>query len=354
MRRALLLCGVLGGVGCTQDVCARFSGDCLALEVRAAPGESLSVDQLELRGLSGFDLPDANDAFTPPQPRAPATLPVQVAVVPPADFSGTFQVEVRGLLAGNIERLGYAIGSLDLGKHLPAGRRARPQPRRLDGDAASISRACRPALSTWPGRAVSICRKGRLATRWRRAAAAAGSAARWPAGSPAAPRSASPPATSPSGWRATPPTTTARRARSASPIPASASTRSAAASATTTTATTTARGRRRSTSAPPAQQSHCLQLTNDTSLLRALHHALQPGHRRRRVGLPGRVQVLLQPVRERRHPRPTTDCTTLPGTKVDGEVCTTEPRLRARLLLPHHHPGRRPGLPPDVPHRCRQ
>ena len=39
------------------------------------------------------------------------------------------------------------------------------------------------------------------------------------------------------------------------------------------------------------------------------------------------------------------------GSKTDGQVCTTRAGLRARLLLPRDHAGRPAGVPADVPHR---
>jgi hypothetical protein len=116
------ICIVLWLAGCSAppaDPCAGFRQSCLALEVRPAPRESLSVDQLELRGISGFDVPDGNDALTPPLPGATVALPVLVAVLPPPDFFGSFDLEVRGLLGGQALRIGHAQGSLAAGQHLP-------------------------------------------------------------------------------------------------------------------------------------------------------------------------------------------------------------------------------------------
>jgi hypothetical protein len=107
--------------GCADDVCADFAQSCLALEVRSAPGETLSVDQLELVGLEGFQVPDGNQARTPAVPRDPAvTLPVRVAVLPPADFTGAFRLEVRGRLANELLRYGLVGGSIEPTQHVPA------------------------------------------------------------------------------------------------------------------------------------------------------------------------------------------------------------------------------------------
>jgi hypothetical protein len=106
----------LAGCG-APDVCDGFAQTCLALEVRAAPGESLTIDQLELVGLQGFEVPSYNDALTPSTPRRTA-LPVLVAVLPPPDYYGPYDLEVGGRLAGRTLRLGHAVGSVDVGQHM--------------------------------------------------------------------------------------------------------------------------------------------------------------------------------------------------------------------------------------------
>jgi hypothetical protein len=107
--------------GCGQDPCGDFAQSCLALEVRSAAGESLSVDQLELVGLEGFSVPGDNRARTPAVPRDPAVvLPVLVAVLPPPDYVGAFQLQVSGRLAGDTLRHGIVGGSISANQHLQA------------------------------------------------------------------------------------------------------------------------------------------------------------------------------------------------------------------------------------------
>ncbi len=118
MRRWLL--GIaIACAGCAgKDVCAGFAQSCLSLEVRSAAGESLSIDQLELSGLQGFPFPDGNQAFSPATPRPAVVLPVRLAVLPPPDFAGAYQLEIRGLVAGTVLREGFAVGSVAQNQHL--------------------------------------------------------------------------------------------------------------------------------------------------------------------------------------------------------------------------------------------
>jgi hypothetical protein len=104
-----------------QDICADFAQSCIALEVRPAALEALSIDQLEVIALSGFELENGNDALSPPVPLTTAVaLPVHVAILPPADYLGSFQLQVFGRLASQTLRSGLVSGSIDRNQHLSA------------------------------------------------------------------------------------------------------------------------------------------------------------------------------------------------------------------------------------------
>src|SRR5881275_73836 len=89
LRRMRWLCLLL--IGCASaDPCEPFPNEsCVTLEVRGAP----EVSQLDQLALAASFL---GDGRTPSQPRA-FTLPVRVAVLPGAAFTGPFSLDVRGL-----------------------------------------------------------------------------------------------------------------------------------------------------------------------------------------------------------------------------------------------------------------
>ena len=86
----LLIGLLLGLAGCQPDVCGSFSGQsCIALEVRG----SLTVDQLLVSAGGAFTLVDTP---SPSVPRAPTSLPVQLAVLPGA-ATGMVTITVKAL-----------------------------------------------------------------------------------------------------------------------------------------------------------------------------------------------------------------------------------------------------------------
>jgi hypothetical protein len=107
----------LSGCANDADVCAGYAGECLSVEARPLPGDSIVLDQLELRDLVGSVIGD-RPAFTPAVAGAAVKPPVLVAVRPPIDFRGDFVVEVSAVLRGTRLRHGNIGGPLSPGVHL--------------------------------------------------------------------------------------------------------------------------------------------------------------------------------------------------------------------------------------------
>jgi hypothetical protein len=136
--------------GCSSDPCDDFDGrTCITVEVHGDP--ALRVDQLRV---TSTELGLA-DAPSPPTPRpSPSGLPVTLAVVPHADFAGSFGLLVRAfdksVLVGLGERRGLSISAhqhatveVDLGGGSDAGADLAPAP--VDGGAADLAdRSCDP------------------------------------------------------------------------------------------------------------------------------------------------------------------------------------------------------------------
>jgi hypothetical protein len=99
------------------DVCAEFAGaPCVAVEVRHGVFSPGDIDQIRVSGLTGFHtVPD--NAGVSPDPPGNVVLPVIVAVVPPADFTGDFSLAVRALRDGDIVGAATATGTLGAGQH---------------------------------------------------------------------------------------------------------------------------------------------------------------------------------------------------------------------------------------------
>ena len=108
------------GCGKTPDGCAKFGGQtCISLELRAPSGHSLSVDQVELADVSGFQF--APDPFRSPSTplSSPASLPLVVPILPGGGFAGgAFSFTVRGLRGGNSVGSASVGGSVAQGAHL--------------------------------------------------------------------------------------------------------------------------------------------------------------------------------------------------------------------------------------------
>lgn len=122
MRGAALLVALWAVAGChkTPDGCASFGGQtCISLELRAPSGRSLSIDQVELGAVSGFQ-------FSPEPYRTPATplssavsLPVVVPILPGAGFAGgDFSFTVRGLRTGSAVGSAVVSGTVAASAHL--------------------------------------------------------------------------------------------------------------------------------------------------------------------------------------------------------------------------------------------
>jgi len=109
MRRGAMLLCLIAGCG-SNDPCADFSGDsCISLDVHGIG----SVDQIVVAA-SGFTF----SGRTPNPAGAPHALPVQLAVLPGAHFSGSFALAVSGLFLGGDHGDALVRGVLAPGQHL--------------------------------------------------------------------------------------------------------------------------------------------------------------------------------------------------------------------------------------------
>jgi hypothetical protein len=101
-------------VGCGPgDPCDAFPGEtCFSLEVR---GPGLTVDQIGVHAAAGFPL---DDGRSPASAGSGFGLPVRLAVLPPRDFAGAADLEVRGFLGAVLVGLDQVHATVAAGQHL--------------------------------------------------------------------------------------------------------------------------------------------------------------------------------------------------------------------------------------------
>jgi hypothetical protein len=92
MRFVLLVSLVV--TGCAKDPCEGVSGACIAVRVEGSPAD---LDQLRIT----LDKPVPRSVSTP-TPASQFTLPVKVAVAPPAGFTGSATLIVEGVRTGMV------------------------------------------------------------------------------------------------------------------------------------------------------------------------------------------------------------------------------------------------------------